>query len=383
MLAQLGNIGSPAMNSLTCLESNEADTGQVYLFWDAIVRYMLDILQSKEHRFPIEVQDEICTIIYYHHKEIMCENGWLYSPIYLAAAYLNPGTWYDVHLQALDAETGLVNLASDVFMPDPLSDSKLLGIPNVMLHQKVSKYLNNFIKAEIHYGNRPVFTKWKGKGQVFAQLFKEEITRYSWLQYPFQGAVDELKPLGILEFWCSKIGMKGAEILPVCGLLTSLEQQWDTQLLAYAAYCQKGLLNPCKLNARWENHLQVHSIDAKSLKSAQGLNDDHNDTSQSVLSDGIQGRSHRTMSLQLFDMLYPPEATRIQTRVKDRLQRCQPSPQKICPILRCPAKAACRSGHQVSSESSWERSFWWQWRWLARWWQWHGVQRSIRAQYSG
>lgn len=75
MLAQLVNIGSPAMNSLTCLESNEADTGQVYLFWDAIVRYMLDILQSKEHRFPIEVQDEICTIIYYHHKEIMCENG--------------------------------------------------------------------------------------------------------------------------------------------------------------------------------------------------------------------------------------------------------------------------------------------------------------------
>ncbi|PBK81355.1 hypothetical protein ARMGADRAFT_870579, partial [Armillaria gallica] len=90
MLAQLVNIGSPATDALTCLESNEADTGHVYLFSHAIIGNMLDILQSKEHGFPTDVQDEVRTIIYYCHNEIMGKQGQLYSPIYLATVYLNP-----------------------------------------------------------------------------------------------------------------------------------------------------------------------------------------------------------------------------------------------------------------------------------------------------
>ncbi|KAK0447658.1 ribonuclease H-like domain-containing protein [Armillaria borealis] len=198
MLAKLVNIGSPITNALMCLESNEADPGHVYLFWHAVIASMLDMIQSKDHHYPQDVQDQLRTIISHRHNELLVEKGRLYSLVYLAAAYLNPA-----------------NITSDVFKPDPSDEEALRGVPYAMLYRKIGTYLNSLIRAEINHGNRQVFTRWKGKGQAFTAMFKQEWLAYSRQQYPYNDTVDEQQPLAMLKYWRSKIGIsQGGQILP-------------------------------------------------------------------------------------------------------------------------------------------------------------------------
>ncbi|KAF9012822.1 hypothetical protein BDZ89DRAFT_963490 [Hymenopellis radicata] len=102
-LGQLISIGLPAARVIACLESNYATPGDFYLLWHAMIGGTLDVVQStsQNSRFPVEVQEKVRAIIHYRHAQVFSESGNLYTPAYLAAAYLNPGQY---HLGALIVE---------------------------------------------------------------------------------------------------------------------------------------------------------------------------------------------------------------------------------------------------------------------------------------
>ncbi len=49
------------------------------------------MITSPMARFPLDVQDDILDALHHRHNQVFTEGGNLYSPVYLAAAYLNPG----------------------------------------------------------------------------------------------------------------------------------------------------------------------------------------------------------------------------------------------------------------------------------------------------
>ncbi|PBK90308.1 hypothetical protein ARMGADRAFT_1047002 [Armillaria gallica] len=92
-LSQLVSIGLPPTKSLACLESNNANAGDVCLFWHATVREMINVIMNDENQFPDDVRDEILDIIHHRHNNLFVEGGTYYTPLYMAAAYLNPGAF--------------------------------------------------------------------------------------------------------------------------------------------------------------------------------------------------------------------------------------------------------------------------------------------------
>ncbi|PBK63232.1 hypothetical protein ARMSODRAFT_894747 [Armillaria solidipes] len=90
-LSQLVSVGTPATKSLACLESNDANAGDVCLFWHATIGEMIKIISDEENHFPNDVCEELLDIIHHRHNNLFVEGGTYYTPLYLAAAYLNPG----------------------------------------------------------------------------------------------------------------------------------------------------------------------------------------------------------------------------------------------------------------------------------------------------
>lgn len=91
-LQRLMSIGMPACCVLACLESNYATAGDFYLLWHAMVASLLDIVQTPSNYFPPHLQEAIKDILLHRHSQLFSKGGNLYTPEYLAAVYLNPGT---------------------------------------------------------------------------------------------------------------------------------------------------------------------------------------------------------------------------------------------------------------------------------------------------
>ncbi len=52
---------------------------------------MINIISDEENHFPDDVRDELLDIIHHRHNDLFVKGGTYYTPLYMAAAYLNPG----------------------------------------------------------------------------------------------------------------------------------------------------------------------------------------------------------------------------------------------------------------------------------------------------
>ncbi|KAK0184773.1 hypothetical protein F5146DRAFT_938135, partial [Armillaria mellea] len=90
-LGQLISIGKPRTRVLTCLELNNANAGNVYLFWHVMIGEMISIISDEDNHFPNDVCNKLMDIIHHCHNDLLMEGSTYYTPLFLAAAYLNPG----------------------------------------------------------------------------------------------------------------------------------------------------------------------------------------------------------------------------------------------------------------------------------------------------
>ncbi|KJA15658.1 hypothetical protein HYPSUDRAFT_148772 [Hypholoma sublateritium FD-334 SS-4] len=90
-LARLIKVGLPALKSLTCLEANEADPGDVYVFWHAMIWAIHEELKDPLNEFPQDVQDQVIGILNSRHEQLLGSgNLSTAANVYLSGAYLNP-----------------------------------------------------------------------------------------------------------------------------------------------------------------------------------------------------------------------------------------------------------------------------------------------------
>ncbi|XP_006459858.1 hypothetical protein AGABI2DRAFT_67915, partial [Agaricus bisporus var. bisporus H97] len=89
-LAQIIRISTPAIQALTCLESNTATAADVYVFFHAFVALTLETLEDEGMAFAVEEKNEIRSILGWRYNQLF-GTGNLASDIYVSAAYLIPG----------------------------------------------------------------------------------------------------------------------------------------------------------------------------------------------------------------------------------------------------------------------------------------------------
>jgi hypothetical protein len=87
-LAQLVDVGTPAVKALACLEANESTAADVFIFWHAMMQAIKDILTNPRNEFPQHVQHQIFGVLNSRHRRLF-EDGNLSNQVYLAATYLD------------------------------------------------------------------------------------------------------------------------------------------------------------------------------------------------------------------------------------------------------------------------------------------------------
>ncbi|THU97974.1 hypothetical protein K435DRAFT_587640, partial [Dendrothele bispora CBS 962.96] len=88
-LQQLIDIGLPIAKALTCMESNDANPADVFLFWHAVVFGIERIITDEDNGYPTDVQEQILAVLNHRHSQLFCPRGRLYNAAYLVTAYLN------------------------------------------------------------------------------------------------------------------------------------------------------------------------------------------------------------------------------------------------------------------------------------------------------
>ncbi|KAF5366171.1 hypothetical protein D9758_005756 [Tetrapyrgos nigripes] len=178
-LERLVSVGLPIAKSLTCLESNDANPADVFIFWHAACFEIERIVKDSDNSYPQEVQDDILDILNRRQGQLFGPGGRLYNRVYLVAAYLNAGY-----------------LSSDLFKdsdinpleptdPDTVSRLEETGIRLPRLYCFVFKYLFEIAANEARYGQRNEFTVWKGRAQDLLNALSTELKAYSRGRYPF------------------------------------------------------------------------------------------------------------------------------------------------------------------------------------------------------
>ncbi|KAK0443499.1 hypothetical protein EV421DRAFT_2081612 [Armillaria borealis] len=124
------------------------------------------------------------------------KGGTYYSPLFLAAAYLNPA-----------------NLRSDVFKPEaqPLRDQSLHGVRYPTLHKSVGTYLGKLAAKEIR---------------------SDEMLLYSQNQFPYNAPIDENRPLAVMKWFESLTSYSDGQLLPHIAIkvyavrVNSMPEEW-------------------------------------------------------------------------------------------------------------------------------------------------------------
>ena len=82
------------MKALTCLEANEANPGDVYIFWHAVMWAIKETLVNPLLEYPTDVQEQILGILNSRHNQIFGDGNLSTSKnLYLSGAYLNPSAY--------------------------------------------------------------------------------------------------------------------------------------------------------------------------------------------------------------------------------------------------------------------------------------------------
>ncbi|KAF9477045.1 hypothetical protein BDN70DRAFT_811256 [Pholiota conissans] len=203
VLAQLIELGSPALKALTCLEANEATAGDVYLFWHAMIWAIQEALIKPHSDYPQEVQEQVLGILNSRHKQLFGSgNMATAADLYLSGVYLDP-----------------TYLQSDLFEPNPPAmeiQNGFEGIRHVATFKKVARYLLSMAEKEIRHGSKPLLTKWKGHATEFKTTFLEELKRYARHQYPYNQPIDHTR--GVITWWQALEGSDLSKILPVLAI---------------------------------------------------------------------------------------------------------------------------------------------------------------------
>ncbi|KAF5364738.1 hypothetical protein D9758_009369 [Tetrapyrgos nigripes] len=206
VLKHLIDIGMPLARALACLEANDANPADVFLYWHALIFEIERTVTNKKSEYPKEVQDEILSILDYRHNQLFIQGGRLYNAVYLATAYLNP-----------------VYLRSQLFRnndPDPTQplDEKvyppLQGIRHHKIFWPVAHFLFEVACNEVKHGSNKFFTKWVEYGKEFSERFRDELQAYAQSSFPFNAPIDnDVSTEGLIRWWQSTIGEE-AQILP-------------------------------------------------------------------------------------------------------------------------------------------------------------------------
>ncbi|KAF5350799.1 hypothetical protein D9758_010377 [Tetrapyrgos nigripes] len=151
-LEQLVSVGLPIAKSLTCLESNDANPADVFIFWHAACFEIERIVKDLDNSYPQEVQDDILDILNCCQGQLFGPGGRLYNGVYLVAAYLNAGY-----------------LSSDLFKDSDINPLEPTDPDTV----------------SPRYGQRNEFTVWKGRAQDLLNALSTELKAYSRGRYPF------------------------------------------------------------------------------------------------------------------------------------------------------------------------------------------------------
>ncbi|KIY44597.1 hypothetical protein FISHEDRAFT_51107 [Fistulina hepatica ATCC 64428] len=84
-------ITTPASKILTCLEGDYITLADVFVTWHAFLNTTLTVLKDEDHVYPMRVKENVVSILNFRYSELYVAGGRLYSPAYLAMAYLHPG----------------------------------------------------------------------------------------------------------------------------------------------------------------------------------------------------------------------------------------------------------------------------------------------------
>jgi hypothetical protein len=84
-------VTAPLAKSIACLEANDTNPADVYLFVHAALGQIQEALAKGDAaEIPREDKEEIYSILDFRYRQVFEKGGKLWTPIYLAAVYLNP-----------------------------------------------------------------------------------------------------------------------------------------------------------------------------------------------------------------------------------------------------------------------------------------------------
>ncbi|THU92691.1 hypothetical protein K435DRAFT_585370, partial [Dendrothele bispora CBS 962.96] len=89
-LRQLIQICSPIAKALVCLEANDTNPADAFIFWHAVIFDIERTLTNSKNRFPENVRHQILSILNHRHKQLFQSTGKMYNAAYLSCTVLNP-----------------------------------------------------------------------------------------------------------------------------------------------------------------------------------------------------------------------------------------------------------------------------------------------------
>jgi hypothetical protein len=96
--------------------------------------------------------------------------------------------------------------------PANTTNADMTGICHVSTFKKVVTFLASMAHQEVHHGDKPLLTKWRGRASAFKETLLAEMKKYACQQYPFNQQL--YTETAILGWWQSLKGSEHAQILP-------------------------------------------------------------------------------------------------------------------------------------------------------------------------
>ncbi|KAL0068725.1 hypothetical protein AAF712_004054 [Marasmius tenuissimus] len=202
---QFISVGHPIVTTIRCLEATQATCADVFVYWHALVYAVSKALENERNsEMAASIREEIMDKVAYRYNQLFGQNPALGSPVFLAAAYLNPGY--------MDRQSG-------IFCEDrDNSKEDYRGIHSVNVFVKVLNYLHNHVALpEVKKGVNPLFTDYREYGAQFSECLKHECIAYARRRFPYDGAFD-INATSPQEWWERIHSAEPKEILPVIAL---------------------------------------------------------------------------------------------------------------------------------------------------------------------
>ncbi|KAJ8089205.1 hypothetical protein PM082_014453 [Marasmius tenuissimus] len=202
---QFVSVGHPIVIVIRCLEATQATCADVFVYWHALIYTISKALEGERiSEMPTDVKTEIMDKVAYRYNQLFGLNPALGSPVFLAAAYLNPGY--------MDRESG-------IFCEDrDNSKEDYRGIHSVGVFVRVLNYLHDYVALpEVKNGDNLLFTQYREYGTQFSTRLKHECVAYARRRFPYDGIFD-INSTSPQEWWSRVQAAEPEEILPAVAL---------------------------------------------------------------------------------------------------------------------------------------------------------------------